>query len=309
MGIEVSNIVLVVFVVLIIYVVFLSIKIVPQSKVFVIERFGKFTRILESGLSLIVPYVDRVAFKVDILERQLPPFKMSVITEDNVEVELVATVFFRVLDAAKSVYRIRNIDLAIENTAISVVRSAAGKLELDDLQSSREAMNQEIAARLSKAAEVWGVEVTRTEILDVLVDEKTKESQRQQLNAERERRAAIARAEGDKRSVELKADAELYEAKKQAEAVKVEADAEAYAVKIKAEADAKQTELIAEAINNDGQSAINYEIMKRQVEGLSDIASSNQTKTLFIPSDITKALGTLELFLDGIVNKEVKNDN
>ena len=309
MGIEVSNIVLVVFVVLIIYVIFLSIKIVPQSKVFVIERFGKFTRILESGLSLIVPFVDRVAFKVDILERQLPPFKMSVITEDNVEVELVATVFFRVLDAAKSVYRIRNIDLAIENTAISVVRSAAGKLELDDLQSSREAMNQEIAARLSKAAEVWGVEVTRTEILDVLVDEKTKESQRQQLNAERERRAAIARAEGDKRSVELKADAELYEAKKQAEAVKVEADAEAYAVKIKAEADAKQTELIAEAINNDGQSAINYEIMKRQVEGLSDIASSNQTKTLFIPSDITKALGTLELFLDGIVNKEAKNDN
>ena len=309
MGIEASNIVLVVFVVLIIYVVFLSIKIVPQSKVFVIERFGKFTRILESGLSLIVPFVDRVAFKVDILERQLPPFKMSVITEDNVEVELVATVFFRVLDAAKSVYRIRNIDLAIENTAISVVRSAAGKLELDDLQSSREAMNQEIAARLSKAAEVWGVEVTRTEILDVLVDEKTKESQRQQLNAERERRAAIARAEGDKRSVELKADAELYEAKKQAEAVKVEADAEAYAVKIKAEADAKQTELIAEAINNDGQSAINYEIMKRQVEGLSDIASSNQTKTLFIPSDITKALGTLELFLDGIVNKQVKNDN
>ena len=90
---------------------------------------------------------------------------------------------------------------------------------------------------------------------------------------------------------------------------RVEADAEAYAVKIKAEADAKQTELIAEAINNDGQSAINYEIMKRQVEGLSDIASSNQTKTLFIPSDITKALGTLELFLDGIVNKEAKNDN
>ncbi len=280
MDIAISDIVLVVLVVLIIYVVFLSIKIVPQSKVFVIERFGKFTRILESGLSLIIPFVDRVAFRVDILERQLPPFKMSVITEDNVEVELVATVFFRVLDAAKSVYRIRNIDLAIENTAISVVRSAAGKLELDDLQSSREAMNQEIAARLSKAAEVWGVEVTRTEILDVLVDEKTKESQRQQLNAERERRAAIARAEGDKRSVELKA-----------------------------EADAKQTELIAEAINNNGQSAINYEIMKRQVEGLSDIASSNQTKTLFIPSDITKALGTLELFLDGIVNKEVKNDN
>ncbi len=302
-----GNGVLVFLAILIIYVIYLGIKIVPQSKVFVIERFGKFTRILESGLSIIVPFVDRVAFKVDILERQLPPFKMSVITEDNVEVELVSTVFFRVLDAAKSVYRIRNIDLAIENTAISIIRSAAGKLELDDLQSSREAMNQEIAARLTKAAEVWGVEVTRTEILDVLVDEKTKESQRQQLNAERERRATIAKAEGDKRSVELKADAELYEAQKQAEAVKVQADADAYAVKIKAEADAEQTRLIAEAINNDGQPAINYEIMKRQVDGLAEVASSNQTKTLVVPTDITKALGTLELFLDSL-DKGKTND-
>jgi len=303
----VANGVLVFLAILIIYVIYLGIKIVPQSKVFVIERFGKFTRILESGLSIIVPFVDRVAFRVDILERQLPPFKMSVITEDNVEVELVSTVFFRVLDAAKSVYRIRNIDLAIENTAISIIRSAAGKLELDDLQSSREAMNQEIAARLSKAAEVWGVEVTRTEILDVLVDEKTKESQRQQLNAERERRATIAKAEGDKRSVELKADAELYEAQKQAEAVKVQADADAYAVKITAEADAEQTRLIAEAIKNDGQPAINYEIMKRQVDGLAEVASSNQTKTLVVPTDITKALGTLELFLDSL-DKGKTND-
>ena len=303
----VGNGVLVFLAILIIYVVYLGIKIVPQSKVFVIERFGKFTRILESGLSLIIPFIDRVAFRVDILERQLPSFQMSVITEDNVEVELVSTVFFRVLDAAKSVYRIRNIDLAIENTAISVIRSAAGKLELDDLQSSREAMNQEIAARLSKAAEVWGVEVTRTEILDVLVDEKTKESQRQQLNAERERRATIAKAEGDKRSVELKADAELYEAEKQADAVKVQADADAYAVKVKAAADAEQTRVIAEAINNNGQAAINYEIMKRQVEGLAEVASSNQTKTLVVPTDITKALGTLELFLDSI-NKGKNND-
>tara|TARA_Y200000002_G_scaffold97648_1_gene79032 strand:+ start:1735 stop:2655 length:921 start_codon:yes stop_codon:yes gene_type:complete len=303
----VGNGVLVFLAILIIYVVYLGIKIVPQSKVFVIERFGKFTRILESGLSLIIPFIDRVAFRVDILERQLPSFQMSVITEDNVEVELVSTVFFRVLDAAKSVYRIRNIDLAIENTAISVIRSAAGKLELDDLQSSREAMNQEIAARLSKAAEVWGVEVTRTEILDVLVDEKTKESQRQQLNAERERRAKIAIAEGDKRSVELKADAELYEAKKQAEAVKVQADADAYAVKVKASADAEQTAVIAEAINNNGQAAINYEIMKRQVDGLAEVASSNQTKTLVVPTDITKALGTLELFLDSI-DKGKTND-
>ena len=296
----IANSVLVFLVLLILYIVYLGIKIVPQSKVFVIERFGKFTKSLESGLSLIVPFVDRVAFKVDILERQLPAFKISVITEDNVEVGLESTVFFRVLDAAKSVYRIRDVNAAIQNTAISVIRSAAGKLELDDLQSSRESMNQEIAERLTQAAEVWGVEVTRTEILDVLVDEQTKDSQRQQLNAERERRAAIAIAEGDKKSVELNAEAELYQAEKQAEAVKVTADAEAYAVKIKAEADAEQTRLVSSAINEDGQSAIDFEIMKRQVDGITQLASSNQTKTLIVPSDVTKALGTLEVLMDNI---------
>ena len=296
----ITNSVLVFLVLLILYIVYLGIKIVPQSKVFVIERFGKFTKSLESGLSLIVPFVDRVAFKVDILERQLPAFKISVITEDNVEVGLESTVFFRVLDAAKSVYRIRDVNAAIQNTAISVIRSAAGKLELDDLQSSRESMNQEIAERLTQAAEVWGVEVTRTEILDVLVDEQTKDSQRQQLNAERERRAAIAIAEGDKKSVELNAEAELYQAEKQAEAVKVTADAEAYAVKIKAEADAEQTRVVSSAINEDGQSAIDFEIMKRQVDGITQLASSNQTKTLIMPSDVTKALGTLEVLMDNI---------
>ena len=296
----ITNSVLVFLVLLILYIVYLGIKIVPQSKVFVIERFGKFTKSLESGLSLIVPFVDRVAFKVDILERQLPAFKISVITEDNVEVGLESTVFFRVLDAAKSVYRIRDVNAAIQNTAISVIRSAAGKLELDDLQSSRESMNQEIAERLTQAAEVWGVEVTRTEILDVLIDEQTKDSQRQQLNAARERRAAIAIAEGDKKSVELNAEAELYQAEKQAEAVKVTADAEAYAVKIKAEADAEQTRLVSSAINEDGQSAIDFEIMKRQVDGITQLASSNQTKTLIVPSDVTKALGTLEVLMDNI---------
>ena len=271
-------------------------------------EFGKYTKTLESGLSLIVPFVDKVAHKVDILERQLPSFQISVITRDNVEVGLVSTVFFRVLDAAKSVYRIKNIDLAIENTAISIIRSAAGQLELDDLQSSRESMNSEIKDRLVKAAEIWGVEVTRTEILDVLVDEQTKESQRQQLNAERERRATIATAEGQKRSIELNADAQLYEAKKTAEAVKVTADADAYATKIKAEADAEQTRVVGKAIKEDGQPAVNFEIMKRQVDGLSELASSDQTKTLVVPSDVTKALGSLELLL-GTISQDKNNDS
>ena len=243
---------------------------------------------------MLIPFLDRVAHKISILERQLPEFSISVITRDNVEVQLRATVFFRITDASRTVYRIRDIDSAIHTAATSIVRSAAGKLELDELQSSRDAMNSEIAVKLSEAAEVWGVEITRTEITDVIIDEQTKDAQRQQLNAERERRATIALAEGERRGIELNADAMFYEAQKRADAVRVEADAHAYAVLAKARAEAEQIELIASAITKDGKPAIDFEVMKRQVEGITQIASSKSAKTIIMPSDITRVIGGIE---------------
>ena len=279
-----------------------AIKVVPQSKVFVVERFGKFSKTLPAGINIIIPIIDQVRHRISILERQLPAFDISVITKDNVEVVLEATNFYRITDAARSVYRIENIDRAIQTTAESIVRSAAGKLDLDELQSSRQQMNEEILRNLQNAAEVWGIEITRTEITDVRVDEQTKDAQRQQLNAERQRRAVVAQAEGEKRSVELSADAELYSAQKQAEAVRVAADAEAYAIKVKAAATAEQTRMISEAINNGGQSAINFDILQKQVVALSQVASSNNSKTVIMPTDITKAIGSLELLVETVAS-------
>lgn len=281
-------------IVLIILTIYLAVKIVPQSQVYVIERFGKYTRTLTAGLSVIVPFLDRVGHRVSILERQLPEFIISVITRDNVEVRLETTVFYRVVDASRTVYRIQNVDNAIHTAASSIVRSAAGKLELDELQSSRESMNKEIATYLQEAAEIWGIDITRTEITDVIVDDQTKEAQRQQLNAERERRASIARAEGEKRSIELAADARLYEAQKASEAIRIEADAEAFAVRVKADADAEQTKVIAAAIAKNGQPAVNFEIMKRQVDALGTLASGQSTKTIIMPTDVTAVLGSVE---------------
>jgi regulator of protease activity HflC (stomatin/prohibitin superfamily) len=272
-----------------------GIRIVPQSEVFVIERFGKFTKILNPGLNLIIPFIDLVRHKISILERQLPAFSISVITKDNVEVDLESTVFYRVIDAAKSVYRIEDDQLAIHTAATSIVRSAAGKLELDDLQSSRETMNKEISEQLKEAALIWGIEITRTEITDVSVDKQTKDAQRQQLNAERQRRAVVAEAEGAKTSVELDADAELYQAEKRAEAIRVTAEAEAFAIKAKANAQAEQTRVIAAAISENGQPAIDFEILTQQVNAIGEIAKSNNTKTVIMPTDITKALGSLDL--------------
>ncbi len=301
--IDLASIVTVVIIVIALVTIFKGIRIVPQSEVHLVERFGKYRRTLNAGLNLIVPYVDKIRHRVSILERQLSEFSISVITKDNVEVILESTVFFRVTDAASSVYRIRNEELAIETAATSIVRSAAGKLDLDHLQSSRDSMNQEISQNLRDAAEVWGIEITRTEITDVKVDEQTKDAQRKQLNAERERRAVVAEAEGKKRAIELEAEAELYQAQKIAEAVKVQADADAYAIRIKAEAHAEQTRVIAAAIADNGQPAIDFEILKQQVQAISEMASSNNTKTLVVPSDVTKVLGSLEVVVDRLSDR------
>lgn len=270
-----------------------SVAIVPQSEEYVVERFGKYRQTLMAGINLLVPFLDRIEHKVVVLERQLDAFDISVITRDNVEIILETTVFFRVIDAAKSVYRIRDVPLALRTTAESVIRSAAGKLELDDIQSSRQQMNDEILKNLREASEVWGLEITRSEITDVRVDEATKAAQRQQLNAERERRATVAKAEGERQRVELEADAELYEATKKAEAIRLTADAEAYAIIKKAEADAEQTRVVAEAIANEGQPAVDFEILKRQVDAIGRMAASDNTKTIVVPSDVTKTIGGL----------------
>jgi regulator of protease activity HflC (stomatin/prohibitin superfamily) len=279
-----------------IFAIFLAAKciaIVPQSMEYVVERFGKYRVTLTAGITLLVPFLDRIQHKIVILERQLDAFNISVITRDNVEIILETTVFFRVIDAAKSVYRIRDVPLALKTTAESIIRSAAGKLELDDIQSSRQQMNEEILINLREASEVWGLEITRSEITDVRVDEATKQAQRQQLNAERERRATVAKAEGERKRVELEADAELYEARQKAEAVKLAADAEAYSVIKKAEADAQQTRMVAEAIAQNGQPAIDFEILKRQVDAIAQLASSDNAKTIVLPTDVTKTIGAL----------------
>ena len=274
--------------------VFKGIQVVPQTKVFLIERFGKYRTTLNAGLNWIIPFLDHVSNKVDILERQLPQQSISVITKDNVEIVLKTIVFLRVIDASKAIYRIQDMSSAVDNAATSLARSMGGELVLDDIQTSRQIINDRIKENLSKAAEIWGVEITRTEIV-VVFDEETRAAQRTLLNAEREKRARIASAEGEKRSKELTADADLYAAKQKAEGIRAIAEAESY-----------QTEIIAKAIADMGEPAIRFEILKRQVEGLSQIASSGNTNTLIIPSEITGILGSWKTITEGIGLKEEK---
>ena len=266
--------------------IFAGVKIVPQSQNYVVERFGKYTKTLKAGLNFIVPFLDRVAKKLIILERQLPETPHDVITKDNVTIIITNTIFFRIIDAAKATYKIHNLESAINNAVTGSVRSIIGSIEFDEVQSHREEINKKIKISLESTCSDWGIEITRTEILDVDVDDNTKRAMQQQINAERERRATVMAAEGKKQAAQLEADAELYTAQKQAEAKRTLADAEAYS-----------TNVIAEAINDNGHTAIDFEIRKKQVEAVGELSSSQNSKIIVLPNDVISALTSAASYL------------
>ncbi len=258
--------------------VWLSIQIVPQSEKFVVQRLGRLQSVLGPGINFIVPFLDRVAHRVSILERQLPTASQDAITLDNVLVRVDTSVFYRILEPEKTVYRIRDVDGAIATTVAGIVRAEIGKMELDQVQSNRSALIATIKESVEDAVEAWGIEVTRAEILDVNLDEATREAMLQQLNAERARRARVTEAEGLKRAVELEADAELYAAEQAAKARRVTADAEAYA-----------TRQVADAIAENGLPGAPYNVALKQVEALTKVAQGQGQQTVILPANALDA--------------------
>ncbi|MBY4893905.1 SPFH/Band 7/PHB domain protein [Rhodobacteraceae bacterium N5(2021)] len=268
--------------------VYLGIRIVPQSEKYVVERFGRLKSVLGPGINIIVPFLDRVAHKISVLERQLPNAEQDAITKDNVLVKIDTSVFYRIIEPEKTVYRIRDVDGAIATTVAGIVRAEMGKMDLDEVQSNRSALITSIKEQVEQAVEDWGIEVTRAEILDVDLDQATRDAMLQQLNAERERRAAVTRAEGQRRAVELNADAQLYEAKQVAEARRITADAEAYA-----------TGVVAEAIAKGGLEAVQYNIALEQVKAIGTMASGAGSNTIVVPADAVDAFGKAFQMLKG----------
>ena len=289
MDMTVSNIVLLSAIILLLIFAMKAIRIVPQSEAHIVEQFGKYVRTLNAGLNFIMPVMSSVRHQVVILERQIEPQQINVITKDNVEIQLTTAVFYRIIDPAKSVYRITDVGQAVKTTVTSIVRSTGGQMEFDEVQSKREFINERIMDSLSEACAVWGIEITRTEVLDVSVDDATRNAMQQQLNAERERRAWVTKAEGERQSQQLKADGELYTAQKQAEARRILAEADAYA-----------TATVGEAIKRNGQAATDFEIMKQQVISIAELGKSPNTKLVIVPTDITRALGGLSVLFDGL---------
>ncbi len=268
--------------------IFLGVRIVPQSEKFVVERFGRLQKVLGPGINFIVPFLDRVRHKISILERQLPTAEQDAITKDNVLVQVETSVFYRILEPEKTVYRIRDVDAAIATTVAGIVRAGIGEMDLDEVQSNRQQLIAQIKQNVADAVDDWGIEVTRAEILDVNLDQATRDAMLQQLNAERERRAQVTRAEGTKRSVELNADAELYAAEQMAKARRITADAEAYA-----------TGVVAKAIKENGIEAAQYQVALKQVEALIEVGKGQGKQTVILPANALDAFADAFTLLKG----------
>ncbi len=275
-----QNIALIVLAVVIFLAVTRAVRIVPQSEKYVVERFGRLRAVLGPGINFIVPFLDRVAHRISVLERQLPTSRQDAITADNVLVQVETSVFYRITEPEKTVYRIRDVDAAIATTVAGIVRSEIGTMELDQVQSNRAHLIERIRDSLANVVDDWGIEVTRAEILDVNLDEATRAAMLQQLNAERARRAQVTEAEGRKRAVELNADAELYAAEQQAKAKRVLADAEAYA-----------NNAIAAAIREGGIEAAQYQVAMRQVDVLNAVGKGQGKQTILLPAAAMEAFG------------------
>lgn len=273
---------------LIIITLFKAIRIVPQSKKYVVERFGRLRVVLGPGINFTLPFVDVVAHKISILERQLPTAHQDAITTDNVLVKVETSVFYRITEPEKTVYRIKDVDAAIATTVAGIVRSEIGKMELDHVQSNRNELTTQIRAHVRAMVDDWGIEVTRAEILDVALDDATRHAMLQQLNAERARRAQVMEAEGNKRSVELNADAELYAAEQSAKARRVLADAEAYA-----------TGVIAGAIAANGLEAAQYQVALKQVEALMAVGKGEGKQMIIVPASALDAFADAFKMLKG----------
>ncbi|MBM3613956.1 MAG: SPFH/Band 7/PHB domain protein [Alphaproteobacteria bacterium] len=276
------------FAIFLIVTIFKAVRIVPQSEKYVVERFGRLRSVLGPGINFLVPYLDRVAHKVSVLERQLPNARQDAISADNVLLQVETSVFYRVTEPEKTVYRIRDVDAAIATTVAGIVRSEIGKLELDQVQSNRAQLIERVREQVKAMVDDWGVEVTRAEILDVALDEATRNAMLQQLNAERARRAQVMEAEGKKRAVELAADADLYSAEQAAKARRITADAEAYA-----------TGVIAGAIKENGLEAAQFQVALKQVEALQAVAVGQGKQTILVPANALEAFGDAFKMLKG----------
>ena len=281
-------------VVLLTFIAILStVKVVPQGYRFTVERFGRYTRTLDPGLSLLVPFVDRIGAKMNMKEQVLPIPSQEVITRDNAMVRVDGVAFYQTVNAQQAAYEVHNLEQAVINLTMTNIRTVMGSMDLDNVLSNRDEINGKLLRVMDDATHPWGLKVTRIEIKDIEPPRDLIDSMARQMKAEREKRAQILEAEGEKQSKILKAEGEKQAAILSSEGRKEAAFRDAEARERAAQAEAKATQMVSEAIANGNVQAINYFIANNYVEALKQLAKAPNQKVLMLPLDASSVIGSL----------------
>jgi regulator of protease activity HflC (stomatin/prohibitin superfamily) len=287
------NIFVLIVVLLAILTLFLGVKTVPQGYNWTVERFGRYTRMLRPGLNLVVPFVDRIGRKMNVMEQVIDVPEQEVITRDNASVTVDGIAFFQVFDAAKASYEIAMLEPAIVKLTMTNIRSVMGSLDLDQILSHRDEINERLLRVVDAAVSPWGIKVNRVEIKDIVPPADLIESMGRQMKAEREKRAEVLAAEGQRQSAILRAEgakqAQILEAEGRREAAFRDAEARERS----ATAEAMATEVVSRAIAQGEVASINYFIADKYLKALTEIARSPNQKILMLPVEVTSVLGTL----------------
>ncbi len=288
-----ASIVLIALVVLVILVFFAGVKTVPQGYNYTIERFGKYRKTLSPGLNFIIPFIDTVGHKLNMMEQVLDVPSQEVITRDNATVTADGVTFYQVLDAARAAYEVLGLQNAILNLTMTNIRSVMGSMDLDSLLSNRDEINAKVLRVVDAAAEPWGVKITRIEIKDINPPRDLVDAMARQMKAERDKRASILEAEGKRQSEILQAEGEKQSLILEAEGRRESAFRDAEAREREAEAEAKATQMVSAAIASGDVQAINYFVANKYVEAFKALATSRNQKTLILPMEATSLLGSL----------------
>nr|WP_255561476.1 SPFH domain-containing protein [Pseudohoeflea sp. DP4N28-3] len=282
-----------IIVALAILVLFAGIKMVPQGYSYTVERFGRYTKTLTPGLNLIIPFIDRIGARMNIMEQVLDVPTQEVITKDNASISTDAVAFYQVLNPAEAAYQVSNLELALLNLTMTNIRSVMGSMDLDELLSNRDVINDRLLHVVDQAAKPWGIKITRVEIKDIAPPVDLIEAMGRQMKAEREKRAEVLEAEGARNAQILRAEGAKQSAILEAEGRREAAYRDAEARERLAEAEAKATELVSQAVASGDVNALNYFVAQKYTEAISAIGTAKNQKVVLMPMEASALIGSL----------------
>lgn len=283
----------IILLVLAIIILLQGVRTVPQGFNHTVERFGKYTRTLQPGLAIIIPLIDRVGSKMNMMERVLEVPSQEVITKDNAMVQIDGITFYHVLNAAEAAYEVNDLENALLNLTMTNIRTVMGSMDLDELLSQRDEINARLLQVVDAATQPWGIKITRIEIKDINPPKDLVEAMARQMKAEREKRATILDAEAVRQSDILQAEGQKQAQILAAEGRRESAYRDAEAREREAQAEAKATEVVSEAISNGNIQAINYFVANKYVDALKSLASAPNQKVLMMPIDAASVIGAV----------------